>query len=159
MSSKKLLVVSDTHLHFINVLEWATNNPHDILIHLGDLVRDGKNLSEALSIPTILVRGNNDHEAEVPWEITLPIYRHKILAVHGHWENVQRGGGLLAKKAVENGCDIALFGHTHQRADHTLQGVRLLNPGSATSPRDFERSILSLEICDSGELYVNFVLL
>ena len=158
MRSKKLLVVSDTHHRIINVQNWALENPHDILIHLGDHVRDGQALADALHIPTVLVRGNNDEcEHETPWEIILPIYSHRLLLVHGHLQYVEGGLEDLTDKAVQSGCDIALFGHTHHRADKLHQGVRLLNPGSPMAPRDLILSVLSLEFFDNGAYEVQFV--
>lgn len=41
----------------------------------------------------------------------------------------------LAATASVNGCDIALYGHTHVMADEVVSGIRLINPGSPSCPR------------------------
>ena len=42
----------------------------------------------------------------------------------------------LRDAAVENHCDIVFYGHTHVAKDETLDGIRLVNPGSLRYSRD-----------------------
>ena len=56
----------------------------------------------------------------------------RILAVHGHEQHVkyEMNYTTLAKFAREQGCDMAVFGHTHIAYEGETDGVKLLNPGS-----------------------------
>ena len=51
-------------------------------------------------------------EKESPFEI-IDIPSHRILLEHGHRLGVKTGYDRIVAKAKENGCDIALYGHTH----------------------------------------------
>lgn len=42
----------------------------------------------------------------------------------------QNGNGQARAHSKANGCDIALFGHTHSTCNKTVDGVLLVNPGS-----------------------------
>ncbi|MDY4541285.1 MAG: YfcE family phosphodiesterase, partial [Candidatus Ventricola sp.] len=76
------------------------------------------------------VRGNNDYYSTctLPWDLLIELGGVRIYMTHGH-----RLVSLmnLAYKAQECGAQVALFGHTHQALCETVQGVLLLNPGSA----------------------------
>ena len=39
-------------------------------------------------------------------------------------------------KAMENDCKAVLFGHTHRALIDEAEGIRFINPGSLTQPRD-----------------------
>lgn len=158
MESKKILVVSDTHHRTIDVIATQEKDPHDMLFHLGDRVKDADQLESALHIPVYRVRGNNDYwEEETPLTATVPVFGIRFLLTHGHCENVHYGiTGVLAK-AKEKSCQVALFGHTHMRFDRTVGGIRLLNPGSPSLPRDGKYSVLSLQVFENGSLEAKFI--
>lgn len=44
--------------------------------------------------------------------------------------------GHIKSTAVKNGCDIVLYGHTHARCNLYEDGLYIMNPGSASCPRD-----------------------
>ena len=85
--------------------------------------------------PYAQVRGNNDFY-DVPEYRVLSIGSHRIFLTHGTRLVYIGSCVYLAKKALEHGCDIALFGHTHVFCDQTAEGVRCLNPGSIWHNRD-----------------------
>ena len=65
---------------------------------------------------------------------------HKIYAVHGHREGVGMGLSALRYNALQNECDIALYGHTHiPYLDENEDDVTILNPGSISLPRQDDR--------------------
>ena len=129
----KILVISDTHRQINTVLNVLHQMP-DItnVIHLGDMVRDADDIQEHFPDKTYhKIQGNNDLLAFAKPEMFLSLCRYNIFATHGHAYGVKRGSyALLAKRAIEMGCDMALFGHTHEYADETLCGVRCLNPSN-----------------------------
>ena len=107
----------------------------DAACFLGDVARDAEHLRERLEAmpnqpPLYAVRGNNDYYSTctLPWELLIELGGVRIYMTHGH-----RLVSLmnLAYKAQECGAQVALFGHTHQALCETVQGVLLLNPGSA----------------------------
>ena len=107
----------------------------DAVCFLGDVARDAEHLQERLAgmpnqPPLYAVRGNNDYYSTctLPWDLLIELGGVRIYMTHGH-----RLVSLmnLAYKAQECGAQVALFGHTHQALCETVQGVLLLNPGSA----------------------------
>ena len=107
----------------------------DSVCFLGDVARDAEHLRERLAAmpnqPVLYaVRGNNDYYSTctLPWDLLIELGGVRIYMTHGH-----RLVSLmnLAYKAQECGAQVALFGHTHQALCETVQGVLLLNPGSA----------------------------
>ena len=54
----------------------------------------------------------------------------KIYYCHGHRYSVKSGLDLLAQEAKRRGCEIALYGHTHEAKISVVDGVTLINPGS-----------------------------
>lgn len=158
MESKKILVVSDTHRRITEVIAFQEKDPHDMLFHLGDLVKDAKTLEKVLHIPVLCVRGNNDFaEYETPAQIVVPVYGKRFLLTHGHMERVGAGSAGVLALAKEEGANVALFGHTHRRFDRVIDGVHILNPGAVSSPRDGVRSLLSLTVFESGNLDFCFI--
>ena len=107
----------------------------DAVCFLGDVARDAEHLRERLAAmpnqPVLYaVRGNNDYYSTctLPWDLLIELGGVRIYMTHGH-----RLVSLmnLAYKAQECGAQVALFGHTHQALCEIVQGVLLLNPGSA----------------------------
>ena len=61
------------------------------------------------------------------------------------------GTEQLVQMAKENHCDIALFGHTHCSMCAYTDGVYVMNPGSASCPRDGrDPSYGYVDIVDGG---------
>lgn len=66
------------------------------------------------------------------------LFAHANPFVHGDWtylndsETRRRAAQMLASRSLSTG----IFGHTHRALDETIDGVRLLNPGSLGQPRD-----------------------
>ena len=107
----------------------------DAVCFLGDVARDADHLRERLSampnqIPLYAVRGNNDYysNCDLPWEQLIKLDGVRVYMTHGH-----RIAGCmgLVYKAQELEARIAMFGHTHAAFCEEVQGVMLLNPGSA----------------------------
>ena len=51
-------------------------------------------------------------------------------------ENVKYQLNTLMYKALEHDCKAAVFGHTHSALIDEAGGIRFINPGSLTQPRD-----------------------
>ncbi len=129
----KILVISDTHRQ-INKAATVLHNIPDItnVIHLGDMVSDAEDLQEIFPEKVFhKIQGNNDFFSFAKPDVMLSLCGHNIFATHGHAYGVRGGVTLLAKRAAYLGCDLALFGHTHNYADETVLGVRCLNPSNS----------------------------
>lgn len=136
----KVAVVSDTHGRiepFLNKLKQF--NDVELIIHLGDTVEDAKKIREKTQLPLFVVRGNNDYmDVNTPWRELVRINGHKILLTHGHKEGVNFGETKLYYAAKEAEAEMVLYGHTHVYHYDEIEGIKILNPGSAGYDRGFE---------------------
>jgi putative phosphoesterase len=134
----KLYVISDTHGQVdqaIEIYNQLCNIGHiDHIIHLGDMERDGRKISERTGKTVISVRGNNEPSSSIPGFRVLKTAYGDILLTHGHLYKVKLGLQNLLYKAEELGCVAAFFGHTHRPLNKKISGIHLLNPGSLTFP-------------------------
>ncbi len=132
----KILVIGDTHGKLNKVRDiFPKLKGIDLILHTGDYYRDAQKLSEEFSIPAVAVKGNCDGCNEEDHQI-IETECGKILLTHGHMENVKYQLNTLMYKAQEAGCIAAVFGHTHHGLIDEAGGVRFINPGSLTLPRD-----------------------
>lgn len=154
----KILIVSDTHRRDENLKQVIEKTaPVDMLIHLGDAEgSEGKILewvNEGCRLEMVL--GNNDFFSMLDREKEIKVGRYRILLTHGHLYNVSLGVEQLKDEALDRGCDIVMFGHTHR--PHLEQGANLtvLNPGSLSFPRQDGRkpSYMIMEIDDKGDVH------
>lgn len=136
----RILVISDTHQNYRNLEQIVRRNlDADLFIHLGD----GESECSLLlsSIPEIAdrfhyLKGNCDY-GHYPITKSIDLMPgHRLFATHGHRYGVKSTLTHLTQTAREDGCDIALYGHTHQSKSIYEDGVYVLNPGSASCPRD-----------------------
>jgi putative phosphoesterase len=129
----KLGLISDTHIptqrrampadvarHFAGV---------DLILHAGDLVTMAVLETLREIAPVRAVRGNNDWSLPLPLTLVVEAAGFAIGVVH------IRPEGVPAAEVFGRPVDIVVFGHTHRPADELVDGVRWLNPGSATSSR------------------------
>ncbi len=132
----KLVIVSDTHRDFYALSDIVEKNRDaDLFIHLGDGEREYEDIRCVHpEFAYLYVRGNNDWGMYPP-NNTISLCGHKLYMCHGHSFDRSSLKSFLAATASVNGCDIALFGHTHVMCDETVDGIRLINPGSPSCPR------------------------
>ena len=151
----RIVVLSDTHGNYFNLESIILRNTDaDWIIHLGDGEHELDNFilsHQKLAQKIIHVAGNCDFDSLSNDVFVLPVLDHKILATHGHLYGV--GGSLdrLKNLALTNGCDIVLFGHTHVRYQSNENGLYIMNPGSASLPRDGKKpSFGHIDISPAG---------
>lgn len=150
----KILVLSDTHGELGKVYEVYRNLENiDMIVHLGDCVKDAMDLEEKLAIPIVSVPGNMD--GMMPVKDLNKIIKTEvgdILLTHGHYEGVHFDVNNLIYKAEEKNCIAAFFGHTHIACLEDFNGFTLLNPGSLTRPRDGSTGSYAIVSDDKGIL-------
>lgn len=159
----KLLIASDIHgsaYYCARLMELMEREQPDKLILLGDLLYHGprndlpRNYAPKQVIPMLsqyadrilAVRGNCEAEVD---QMVLPfpcMADYAVLLVdgvtfyltHGHHWNPDHLPPLAAGS-------VFLFGHTHVKLDEVRGGIRCLNPGSISIPKDGSHSCLLYE--------------
>ena len=155
----RILVMSDSHGRNENV-ELAIAQVREeigefqMLIHLGD-VGDAREIESLAGVPCYIVRGNTDYDAKLLNANVIEAGGHRIFATHGHLYQVDMRLDLLRFAALENDCDIAMYGHTHvPYLEEDPDDVTILNPGSISKPRqaDCRYTYMVMEIDDEDEV-------
>lgn len=155
----RILIMSDSHGRNENV-ELAIAQVREeigefqMLIHLGD-VGDARELESLAGVPCYIVRGNTDYDAKLLNANVIEAGGHRIFATHGHLYQVDMRLDLLRFAALENDCDIAMYGHTHvPYLEEDPDDVTILNPGSISKPRqaDHRYTYMVMEIDDDDEV-------
>ncbi len=129
----RILVLSDSHKHIANIIEAINNEPSaEIVYFLGDGTYEMEEVREIYEGKKmfILVRGNCDFINTVPLCDIRSVDSAKIYASHGAEENVKLSYIGIKRAAKEHMCNIALFGHTHEKYYTYEDGLHLFNPGS-----------------------------
>jgi len=146
----RILVVSDTHgreENLIKVLE-ETGTP-DCLLHLGDSECGEEYMRSIVKCPLHMVSGNCDFFTQLPKTKIIELGGCKIMMTHGHYYYVSVGTRDLVEEAKTNGCNVAMFGHTHRPfIDQSDEELTVLNPGSLSFPRQDGRrpSYITMDI-------------
>ena len=159
----RVLVMSDSHGNSENVKRAiektrAEAGDFQLLIHLGD-VGDAREVEGLAGVPCYIVRGNTDYDSKLLEVNVIEIGGHRVFATHGHRYVVDVSLLALRNAALENDCDIAMYGHTHVPfLDEDPYDVTILNPGSLTYPRQEERkqTFVVMEVDDDDEVKYKF---
>lgn len=182
----RILIVSDSHEDYgkLEIILRQFGRECDALVFCGDGAKDLELLSmEASSdgeyaqcIPPVIgfVGGNCDPDlcffsssdgsgtmmrAQVRVSCTMEACGHKLFFTHGHRFSLYEGMNEMRKPAVEEGCDIVCFGHTHVAGTSMEPGkILFINPGSCARPRCAQpNSFAVLELGrERGERKVTF---
>jgi putative phosphoesterase len=135
-----LLVVSDTHSNYSSltaILRWAKHRAINTVAFLGDGEGDFDHAASVAGFhPNVTsVRGNGDWQGDIPLVATLTFAGRVFFLCHGHLCGVKEDLTRLIVQAKAREADAALFGHTHIAFWEEIDGLLVLNPGSAGLPR------------------------
>lgn len=135
----RIVAFSDSHGSVGNVFELFEKTAHhtDLYLFAGDGLADVDSALTIYKKPVIRVAGNNDYFANEPATRVFEEQGVKFLLTHGNQHGVSYGNEGLKRVAVQNGCQVVVFGHTHCRSLNFENGVWYLNPGSIAKPRDY----------------------
>ena len=159
----KFVIASDIHGSAFwcrKLLEVAQKEQPDRLILLGDILYHGPRndlpreyapkqvipMLDAWKEKILCVRGNCEAEVDqmvlsfpclAEYTVVMADGRSFYLT-HGHHKNPQDLPSLPEGS-------IFLYGHTHVKFDETINGIRCLNPGSVSIPKDGSHSCLVYE--------------
>ena len=156
----KVLIFSDNNGDILSMnriieAEW----PFDVLIHCGDaqcsldLV-----LKHRAEFRLLAVSGNCDFRSAFPEERISQVGDHTVLVVHGHHHFVNYDTDVLTGAGMRNHADIVCFGHTHIPLIREEKGVLLINPGSLTRSRRYDRIGTYIVLHTGGQNDRNVVL-
>lgn len=151
----KIVVVSDTHGMVGNVIKLINKlDDVDLIIHLGDYLKDAIEIADKLDVKCVYVKGNCDifSSGKVEEEKILEIEGRKLLLTHGHKYNVKYGLDRLYYKVKELEVDIVLFGHSHISINEQYDNILFLNPGSTTYPKGGTKESVALLTIDNKEI-------
>ena len=138
----KVLILSDNHgdilpMNRIVEAEW----PFDVLIHCGDaqcsldLV-----LKHRAEFRLLAVSGNCDFHSSFPEERISKVGDHTVMIAHGHHHFVNFDTDVLVSAGIRNHADIICFGHTHVPLIREEKDILVINPGSLTRSRRYDRT-------------------
>ncbi len=151
MKNIRIIAFSDTHGRK-SAMYKIFERQADVYIFLGDGERELDEMRKLYPDRKIYnVKGNCDFGSMAPDIDLLSIGGKRIMFTHGHNHGVKYSTDRLFYLALENKIDVMLYGHTHCRDLQYDEGVYVINPGSASSPRDFKApSYAYIDITDNG---------
>lgn len=128
---KKILVLSDSHGQFEKILKIYENEKPDVLIYVGDGIRDIEELSYIYKGEFYLVNGNCDFfEKNYGSSKIIEIENFRFLITHGHMYGVKSSLESLKEETKKNNVHVAIFGHTHKELLEKYDNFYLFNPGA-----------------------------
>lgn len=127
-------------------------------IFLGDGIREVEKAAENHPDKEFhIVAGNCDFSADYPKTDYFEIAGHKIMYTHGHTHYVKYGLERILLSAQCSGADIICFGHTHERVNEYFGGIYILNPSSASCPRDGKKPAYAFIDIENNGVFVSHV--
>lgn len=136
----KILVLSDSHGRVGKMKKIITDNKADVILFLGDGEFDLEGVLAELEIdpfgekPLVYqIRGNCDRTSTEAVSLILSFGGLRFFAAHGFDLGVKYGLDKIAERATLEGCQVALFGHTHRVCKEKKNNVLLFNPGSVAN--------------------------
>jgi putative phosphoesterase len=122
----KIAIVSDTHDNWANfkkAIDWIKKEKISLILHCGDINsqdtidRAGKYFGNEIKF----IKGNADHEIDLPEKMELEIDNKKIGFCHFP---------DIAKKLSQSGkYNVVFYGHTHRPWDEKVGECHMINPG------------------------------
>ena len=136
----KILVISDTHRDLSNLAKvLESESPVNMLIHCGDICGDEEKIAKMCGCEFHAVAGNMDMGSDLPGEALVEAGGRRIFVVHGHRYYVGSGTEDLKETALEKDADVVLYGHTHIPRVEETKELTVLNPGSLSYPRQYDK--------------------
>jgi len=128
----KIGLISDTHGQVPNPVHAALAGV-DCILHAGDVgPMDVITELEAIA-PVHAVLGNTDYAIALP-ETCVEEFAGKTILIH-HIVDVEYPSQTVRELLSTEKPDLVVFGHTHMPFDERHNGIRFINPGSASQPR------------------------
>lgn len=140
----KIGLISDTH-GFLDPRLTRIFRGVDHILHAGDIGPDFLIAQLESIAPVTAVLGNNDDSTWIPLTQVKVLGDVKFL-VH-HIVSPRALTEELKVRVTTEKPAVVVFGHSHQKFDQAVNGIRFINPGYAGKPKfGAERSVALLEI-------------
>lgn len=154
----KILLFSDSHGYTLNMIKAAKKfDDIDMIIHLGDFIKDIIKLGEEIKKPVYeFVSGNNDWTKDYPSEKLILIKEKRIFITHGHLYNVKNDYKRIISKGIALNADAVFFGHTHKTEEFYYENIMFLNPGSISVPMESDRPTFCIIEIREGRIISKF---
>jgi hypothetical protein len=164
-----IAIIADTHIPYREQQIPASFRRRiraaDHVIHAGDFttseaIAEIRDLSTALTA----VKGNMEADhVDMPSKTTVELGGIRFGVTHG-WllegyparsreEWLQAVAGTVADRPEPR---VAIGGHTHSTADTIYEGVRVLNPGTATGADPADTATMLTAVVENGDLEMTF---
>jgi hypothetical protein len=154
----EIAIVSDTHIpsRAGRVPDWVADRVReaDHTIHAGDFDSPEayETIADLAGENFTAVTGNMDPGSlDLPKVATVDIQGTTFVVTHGTAPTAEEYEATIAEVISEEltGPGIAVAGHTHEVVDDDIEGIRFLNPGSATGASPAEReTMMTVEIIE-----------
>ncbi|MGS0763931.1 metallophosphoesterase family protein [Syntrophomonas curvata] len=145
----RIAVAGDTHGRTEKLTRTMQMLKPDHLFFTGDFYNDGLKLARRLNIDWTGVTGNCDFGPKGRQEQLVTYAGRSFYLIHGHQYGAKRSLNSLFYRGQEVGANVVLFGHTHVPVCERMDGIWMINPGSASLPR--HGSSCSYALIDLGE--------
>lgn len=162
---KTIAVISDTHIpsETQQIPKWICFRIRDAdyTIHAGDFeTSSALEYIENISTNLIAVRGNWDPSSlDLPTVAVTDILGVRFVVSHGttgQKNDYQKRIATLTNEHADSGTEtIGIAGHTHKVMNTTIDGVQLLNPGSATATYPARYASMQLITIDGEDLSID----
>jgi len=109
------------------------------------------------NLDIVAIKGNYPRDPGHSYESELDVYGVHIFLTHGHKYKIRTSIKKLFQKGLSGGYQLVLYGHTHIPEANLINGVLLINPGSANMNRNFrEPSYVVIMIKEDQEIQYEF---
>jgi putative phosphoesterase len=161
-SMPRIAIIADTHIpsRADEIPEWIQKEVEqaDHTIHAGDFdsadtLDDVRDLADD---KLTAVTGNMDPHFNLPSVTTVERGGVEFVVTHGTGDledYEERVAGVVSEEAGD-GPTVGVSGHTHQVLDAEVNGVRLLNPGSATGADPASTTSMMVVEVEDGDIDV-----
>ena len=158
----KLAIISDTHVpgRAGGIPDWVRERVEavDHVIHAGDfetpaVVDEVRSLAGGSFTG---VRGNVDAaDVDLPDVATVECGGVEFVVTHGTGDRIGYEDRVAAAVRKHGSPDaVGVAGHTHEQTDEVHDGVRILNPGSATGANPASGATMLTATAEDGDLSV-----
>jgi len=158
----ELAIISDTHVpgRASGVPDWVRERAEaaDHVIHAGDFATEAV-VDEIRSLAGGAftgVRGNvDDRSVDLPPVATVECGGVEFVVTHGTGDRIGYEDRVADAVTTHGGPDaVGIAGHTHEPLDEVHDGVRILNPGSATGATPATETTMLTATVEAGSLDV-----
>lgn len=151
-------VLSDTHIpkkaRDLPTRAYELMKGVDAIIHAGDLV-SGNFLKVLEKVaPVYAVRGNNDHNIDLPEILNLEWQHVSIAVIHDSGD--KKGRASRMKRQFPQ-AGVVVFGHSHIPLIEYAGDLLLFNPGSPTDRRRQKSHTMGLMMLEDGVVTAQIV--